>query len=185
MMGSLCRQIIYTSILTATLSLCLRNFWDTLYFVLLAVHLSPNPQSLVIVLTYHVIQICSWFFSVPPGGFRDSPLKLGHDCSHPNYFQFIIHLSPFHSMLYSLRYWKKVQTVASSNLIVGHINYEVAVSNVPISAWLLRPCAAVWTLFSRHYAIRKTSVWPVFGLLGSAAVVYGVLVLQHSCRCSF
>jgi len=49
-----------------------------------------------------------WFSSVPPGKFWDSTLKLGHDRFLPNPFQFIIHLSPFHSTLYSLSYWKSV-----------------------------------------------------------------------------
>jgi hypothetical protein len=33
-------------------------------------------------------------------------LKLGHDRILPHHFQFIIHVSPFHSTLYSLSYWK-------------------------------------------------------------------------------
>jgi hypothetical protein len=35
----------------------------------------------------------------------DSALKLGHDHFLPNPFQFIIHLSPLHLVLYSLSYW--------------------------------------------------------------------------------
>jgi hypothetical protein len=34
----------------------------------------------------------------------DSVLKLGHDHFLPNPFQFIIHVSPFHSTLYSVSY---------------------------------------------------------------------------------
>jgi hypothetical protein len=49
-----------------------------------------------------------WFFSVPPGECRDSNLKLGYNRSIPNPFHFIIHLSPFHSTLYTLRYWISV-----------------------------------------------------------------------------
>jgi hypothetical protein len=36
-------------------------------------------------------------------------LKLYHDCFLPNPFQFIIHLSSFHSTLHSLRYWNSVE----------------------------------------------------------------------------
>jgi hypothetical protein len=39
--------------------------------------------------------------SVPPGKFWDRALKLGHEHFLPNPFQFIIHLSPYHSTLYS------------------------------------------------------------------------------------
>jgi hypothetical protein len=46
-------------------------------------------------------------FSVPPGKCRDSALKLGHDCFLPNLFQFIIHSSHCHSMLYSPELLKK------------------------------------------------------------------------------
>jgi hypothetical protein len=46
----------------------------------------------------------SWVSSVPPGKCRDS--KLGHDRFLPHPFQFIIHLSPFHSTLCNLSYWK-------------------------------------------------------------------------------
>jgi hypothetical protein len=42
-----------------------------------------------------------WFSSVSPGECWDSPLKLGHNRFLLNSFQFIIHISPFHSMLYS------------------------------------------------------------------------------------
>jgi hypothetical protein len=45
--------------------------------------------------------------SVPPEESRDSTLKLGHDRFLPNPFHFIIRLSPFHSTLHTLRYWKK------------------------------------------------------------------------------
>jgi hypothetical protein len=38
-----------------------------------------------------------WFSSVPPGEFRNSTLKLGHDRFIPNPFQFItFHLSPYY-----------------------------------------------------------------------------------------
>jgi hypothetical protein len=43
----------------------------------------------------------SWFPSVPPGKCRDNN-SLDHDRLLPNPFQFIIHLSPCHSTLYSL-----------------------------------------------------------------------------------
>jgi hypothetical protein len=46
--------------------------------------------------------------SVPPGECQDSALKFGHDRFLPNPFHFIILLAPFHSTLYSLRYWKSV-----------------------------------------------------------------------------
>jgi hypothetical protein len=36
----------------------------------------------------------------------NSTLKLGHELFLPNPFHFIIGLSPFHSMLYSIPYWK-------------------------------------------------------------------------------
>jgi hypothetical protein len=42
------------------------------------------------------------FFSVPSGECIDSALKLGYNRFLPNPFQFIIHLSSFHSSLYSL-----------------------------------------------------------------------------------
>jgi hypothetical protein len=45
---------------------------------------------------------CSWFSSVPPGEYQDSTLELGHDRFLQNPFQFIIHLLPIHSTLYSL-----------------------------------------------------------------------------------
>jgi hypothetical protein len=41
-----------------------------------------------------------WLYSVPPGECRNSTLKLGLDRFLPNHFQFIIHLSPFHSTIY-------------------------------------------------------------------------------------
>jgi hypothetical protein len=44
----------------------------------------------------------------PIGQYQDSTLKLGHDHFPPNRFQFVIHLSPFHSTLYSFSYWKSV-----------------------------------------------------------------------------
>jgi hypothetical protein len=44
--------------------------------------------------------------SVPPRECWDSTLQLGHGCFLPNPFQFIVHVWPFHSMLYSLSYWK-------------------------------------------------------------------------------
>jgi hypothetical protein len=37
-----------------------------------------------------------WFSSVPPGECWDSTLKLGHHQFLPIFFQFIIHLSPYH-----------------------------------------------------------------------------------------
>jgi hypothetical protein len=40
-----------------------------------------------------------WVSSVPPGECWDSTLRLCHDRFLPNHFQFIIHLSPFHSTL--------------------------------------------------------------------------------------
>jgi hypothetical protein len=50
----------------------------------------------------------SWgFSSVRPGECQDSTLKLSHDRFLPNTFQFMIHF-PFHSLLYSLSYWKNV-----------------------------------------------------------------------------
>jgi hypothetical protein len=48
----------------------------------------------------------SWFSSVTPDNCRDRTLKLGHDHFLPNPLQFIIHLSPYNSTLYSLHYWK-------------------------------------------------------------------------------
>jgi hypothetical protein len=47
-------------------------------------------------------------FRQSPGEGRVSTLKIGHDRFLPNPFQFIIHLSSFHSTLYSLSYWKGV-----------------------------------------------------------------------------
>jgi hypothetical protein len=44
---------------------------------------------------------------IPPGECWDSTRKLGHDRFLPNPFQFIFHISPFLSTLYSLQYWKK------------------------------------------------------------------------------
>jgi hypothetical protein len=44
--------------------------------------------------------------SFPPGNCQDCTLKSGHDHFLPNPSQFIIHLSPYHSTLYSLNYWK-------------------------------------------------------------------------------
>jgi hypothetical protein len=49
-----------------------------------------------------------WFSSVSPGMCRISALKVGHDHVLPYYFQIIIHLTPFDSVLYSLNYWKSV-----------------------------------------------------------------------------
>jgi hypothetical protein len=48
------------------------------------------------------------FFSVLTGKYRDSTPKLGHYRFLPNPFQFIIHLPPFHSTLYSLSHWRSV-----------------------------------------------------------------------------
>jgi hypothetical protein len=45
---------------------------------------------------------CASFFSVPTGKCQDSTLKLVHDHFFPNPFRFIIHLSAFHWMPYSL-----------------------------------------------------------------------------------
>jgi hypothetical protein len=50
----------------------------------------------------------SWSSSVPPGECRDSALKSGRYRFLPNPFQFVIHVSPFHSTQYSLSYWKSV-----------------------------------------------------------------------------
>jgi hypothetical protein len=46
-------------------------------------------------------------FSVHVGELRDSSLKLVHDSFLPNSFQFIVHLSLFHSTVYSRSYGKK------------------------------------------------------------------------------
>jgi hypothetical protein len=43
-----------------------------------------------------------WFFTVPPGNFRYSALKLNHYHFLPSPFHFMIHLTPFHSKLCSL-----------------------------------------------------------------------------------
>jgi hypothetical protein len=45
----------------------------------------------------------SWFSSVPPDKCRDSALNLDHNRFLPNPLHFVIHLSPFHSTLHSLR----------------------------------------------------------------------------------
>jgi hypothetical protein len=37
--------------------------------------------------TSHLDRVFSWFSSVPPGKYRDSFLKLGHDSFLPNPFQ--------------------------------------------------------------------------------------------------
>jgi hypothetical protein len=42
----------------------------------------------------------SWFFSVHPGGCRESTLKLGYGHFRPKPLQFTINLSPFHSTIY-------------------------------------------------------------------------------------
>jgi hypothetical protein len=49
-----------------------------------------------------VIRLRFVAFSVLPGEYRDSTLKLGDDRFLPNPFQFITHLSSFHSTLYRL-----------------------------------------------------------------------------------
>jgi hypothetical protein len=44
-----------------------------------------------------LIEVFSWFYSVPPGECHNSNLKLGHERFQPNPFQvIIIHLSPYH-----------------------------------------------------------------------------------------
>jgi hypothetical protein len=48
----------------------------------------------------------SWFFSDPPDECRDSILKLVHDRVLSDPYQFVIHLSPYHSTQYILSYWK-------------------------------------------------------------------------------
>jgi hypothetical protein len=45
-------------------------------------------------------------FLSPPGECRHSTLKLGHDRFLPSPFQFVIHLPPLQSTLYSLSHWK-------------------------------------------------------------------------------
>jgi len=45
-------------------------------------------------------------FLSTPGKCRNNTLKSGHDRFLPNPFQFIIHISPFHSTLYSFSCWK-------------------------------------------------------------------------------
>jgi hypothetical protein len=47
-----------------------------------------------------------WFSSVSPHKCWDSTLKLDHDHFLLSPYQFIIHLSPLHLMLYILSYWK-------------------------------------------------------------------------------
>jgi hypothetical protein len=49
----------------------------------------------------------SWFSLVHLGNCWDSTLKVSHIHFLPNPFQFIIHLSPFHWILYSLIYEKR------------------------------------------------------------------------------
>jgi hypothetical protein len=61
----------------------------------------------------------SWFYSVTPGEFRDSTLKLGHGRFLSNSFQFIIHLSYFHSTLYGLRFWKTSLNELQTNWLAG------------------------------------------------------------------
>jgi hypothetical protein len=60
-------------------------------------------------------------FAISPGECWDSTLKLDHDCLLPNPFQFIIHVSPLNSRLYSLSYWKKVfkQTDNNNNRLLN------------------------------------------------------------------
>jgi len=67
-----------------------------------------------------------WFSSVPPGEYRDSTLKLGHDRFLPNPFQFIIiHLSSYHRryIVYLLKKRRK-------------INYQPALP-VSFQTWIL------------------------------------------------
>jgi hypothetical protein len=47
-----------------------------------------------------------WFSSAPPCECWDSTIRLCYDRFLPNHFQFIIHLSPFHSTLYTFCYCK-------------------------------------------------------------------------------
>jgi hypothetical protein len=56
----------------------------------------------------NLAEVFSWISSVSPGTCQDSTLKLGHDRFFPHPFQFIAHLSPFHSTLYSLSYRQSV-----------------------------------------------------------------------------
>jgi hypothetical protein len=61
----------------------------------------------------------SSFSSVPPGKFRYSTLKLGHDRFLPHRLQFIIHLTSFHSTLHNLSYWESIVKQSTNN----EINY--------------------------------------------------------------
>jgi hypothetical protein len=49
-----------------------------------------------------------WLFLIPTGESRDSVSKFDRDFFLKNPLQYIIHLSPFNSMLYILSYWKSV-----------------------------------------------------------------------------
>jgi hypothetical protein len=49
-----------------------------------------------------------WFFSVPPDECQGKILKLDLESFLPNPFEFITHVPPFHSTLYSLRFWKSI-----------------------------------------------------------------------------
>jgi hypothetical protein len=74
----------------------------------LLLHLQEVPGSNLGLETSYPDWGFSWISSVPPGKCQDSTLKLGHDHFFPNLFRFIIHLSSFHLMLYSLSYWESI-----------------------------------------------------------------------------
>jgi hypothetical protein len=49
-----------------------------------------------------------WFSSVPSGELSDITLKLGHNCYLPDPFQFIIHFSPYHSIVLVTEKWNEI-----------------------------------------------------------------------------
>jgi hypothetical protein len=84
------------------------KFWEVQYTGMTTENNIQTNYKLLIILFYPFCFNVWVFrgFQQYPDEFRDSTKKLAHEPFLPNPFQFIIHLSPFHSTLYSLRQWK-------------------------------------------------------------------------------
>jgi hypothetical protein len=69
----------------------------------------------------------SWFYSVPPGDFRDITLKLGHDRYLPNPFQFTYY--PFIRRCRVLAIEKALLSKVQINLMSHNVHFLQAVGS--------------------------------------------------------
>jgi hypothetical protein len=91
---------------------------------------------------------CSWFSSVPLAKWGDITLKLRHNrfLLHP--FQFVLHLSPYHSTLYSLVWVTEKAT--KNNIQINQIDTRLCRS------WIKRISLAKTKMTTRYSIVSTT-----------------------------